>query len=144
MIFIGVPGGLLWVTGMVTFVFSCGAFWDSDSDRLPAIIAMGVSTIFTAIGFAMVACTEMLNGAKRYRMPRGRLPAYLGLELLEGLLAVAVVVITLATFDAFMDKEFGAGMLWAIFNALMVFLLVTNHRAIRLKGRIWRSEVISS
>jgi heme/copper-type cytochrome/quinol oxidase subunit 4 len=144
MILIGIPGGFMWLAGMLCFIGSCWALGNPDASPLEAIIGFGASVISTAIGFTMVACAEMLNGAKRYRMPRARLLPYLGLELLEGLLAVAIVAVALVAMSSFGDKKSMTGVVWTLFEAIIVLLLVTTHRALQSKGKTWRAELASS
>ncbi|MEK7952713.1 hypothetical protein [Luteolibacter soli] len=141
---IGIPGGLMWIVGMVSCLFSSWALVKCPpGEQLPALIFLAGSVVCSAIGFAMVATVEMINGGKRYRMPRARLPGYLGLELLEGLLAVAVVGGALAAMCSLADKKAMLCLVWTLFEAIMILLLVTTHRTLRSKGSIWRAESTS-
>ena len=145
MLLIGLPGGILWLGGMVSFLCACWNFRELlEIHWLGALISLGGSVLAAAIGFAMIAAAEMLNGAKRYQIPRAKLPAYLGLELLEGLLAVGLVAVALAMMTSIGVKRTMVVVLWASCEAVIAFLLVANHRALRSKGRTWREELTSS
>ncbi|MCW1923351.1 hypothetical protein OKA05_12370 [Luteolibacter arcticus] len=137
------PGTLLWVGGMIYLFLSCWiAFESPASHRLGPLISMGVSFIAILFGFAMAACSGILNGAKRYRMPGARLPAYLGLELLEALLAISCVCVALTAIAMFAKGEPLTGILWTCGEAIVAFLLVRTWRNLRSKGQIWRAELI--
>jgi len=128
---------------MIALFFSCWfAFESPASQRLGPLISMSASVIAVLFGFAMAACSEILNGAKRYRMPGTRLPAYLGLEFLESLLAIASVCVALPAIAMFAKGEPLRGVLWTCGEATVVFLLVKTWRTIRSKGQIWRAERI--
>jgi len=142
MVLLGLPGGILWIVGMITFLFACwnlrGIF---EIHWAGVLISLGLSALASAIGFSMLAAAEMLNGEKRYQMPARRLPAYLGWELLEGFLAVALVGLVLAAISSFAAGKPAAGGLWTFAGIIDAFSLAAAFRITMLKGREWRAEL---
>jgi len=144
MLLIGMPGGILWVGGMISLLLSCwGLLERPASERLQLLISVGASLAATVIGFAMVSCVEIFNGSKRYRMTGARLIAYLGLELLEGLLVIASVCVALNSIRMFAKGEPFAGIFWTFCVTIVVVLLIATRRTRRSKERIWRAELIT-
>ena len=143
MLLIGLPGGVLWVGGMISILLSSFSILESTaSRRLEPLLVFGVSVMATGMGFAMVTCVEILNGAKHYQMPGNRLPAYLGLELLEVLLMLASVCGALAMLATLAQLEPLLSLLWTCFEAATVTLLVTTTRTRKSKGKKWREELL--
>ena len=140
-ILIGLFGGLMWAaasTGVVlTLGFNYGGW--KPSEPLSWMILGGL-LVANLIGYSMFCTSEMINGKCEFKMPTRRLSLFLGLRLLEQLLAVLGVT---ALFHAGVLLGPGNGLSCAIAAAVALSMYLAfefTNRIKRVRGEQWRKE----
>ena len=98
-ILIGTPGAIMQFGGLILLGFGIPATaLDSDADYVPRLSILGGFAAIAVVGFSMVTLVGLMNGIRRFQMPARRLPAYIGMELLEQLLFSALIGIFVTAF----------------------------------------------
>jgi len=141
-ILIGMFGGLMWAaasTGVVLMLSFNYEGWD-HADPLSWMIFGGL-LVANLIGYSMFCMSEMMNGKRDFKMPPRRIPLFLGLRLLEQILAVLGV-------SAFSHAAFllapGNGVSCAIAAAIGLLLYLAfefTNRIKRVHSDRWRKEL---
>lgn len=140
-ILIGIPGAILQVGGLILLGLGIPATTlDLEVGYAPRFSILGLFVFVAIAGFGMVTLVELTNGILRYRMPARRLPAYIGLELLEQLLGTGLVgLLVTAILAAGSDQQTNFG-IWALVACLVAGALAFCISRRRACGSRWRKE----
>lgn len=141
-ILIGLLGGLMWAAASTGVVLTLSFNYEgwNHADFLSWMILGGL-LVANLVGYSMFCMSEMINGRREFKMPPRRLPIFLGLRLLEQLLAVLGVT---ALFHAGVLLGPRNGLSCAIAAAIALFLYMAFefiNRIKRVRGDQWRKEL---
>lgn len=141
-ILIGLFGGLMWAAASTGVVLTLSFNYEGwhHADPLSWMILGGL-LVANLIGYSMFCMSEMMNGKCDFKMPSRRLPLFLGLRLLEQLLAVLGVT---ALFHAgvLLGPRNGVSCAIAATIALLLYLAFEfTNRIKRVRGDQWRKEL---
>lgn len=141
-ILIGLFGGLMWAAASfgIILLFTIGhQLWRYQ----PGIACMSLGALVgtNLIGFSMYLASELINGSRDFKMPARRLPHYVGLRLLEQLLAVlglSAFCHALALIGPGNGVSCGIGATVAL---LLYLALEFTNRIKRVRSDHWRKEL---
>jgi hypothetical protein len=139
---IGFPGGLIWLLGMITTLLSTYAIAMEAELTIHGIVVLALSVPASLMGFSMVVAVEIFNGARRYRMPRGRLPAYLGFEFLFYQLVVAAAALVFPALAMIIAQRPVSGLLILGGGVAAAIAAGRVERTRKRLGQRWRSEPV--
>lgn len=75
-VLIGLPGGLMWLAGLLgTTLSTIHLILSISSTQLSGLKLFAISLAALSFGYPMIAAVSWLNGSRHYRMPGHRLPA---------------------------------------------------------------------
>lgn len=140
-ILIGLFGGLMWAAASTGIVLTLSFNYEGWKHAYPLNwMILGSFLMANLIGYSMFCMSEMINGRREFKMPPRRLPLFLGLRLLEQLVAVLGVT---AFFHAGVLLGPSNGVSCAVAAAIASMLYGAfefTNRFKRARGDLWRKE----
>lgn len=140
-VLIGVSGGVMWAAASIGIILLFTVQYELLKHQLGiACMSLGAFLGMNLIGYSMYMASELINGTSEFKMPGNRLPGFLGLRLLEQLLAVLGVT---ALFHAGVLIGPGNGVSCAIAAAVALSMYLAfefTNRIKRVRSEQWRKE----